>query len=187
MALGVSRQPLGSDMDQAVSHQPLAMDQAVSHQPLAMDQAVSHQPLAMDQAVSHNLLPWIRRLVTNLLPWIRRLVTNLLPWIRRLVTSLLPWIRRLVTSILPWIRRLVACLSPRGSNSIPGQSMWDLWWTQWHWAGIYPSTSVSPVRTIPPLLHTHSLIYRRLCITTATGGGDGTHKFRSHYFSSFQS
>jgi hypothetical protein len=20
-----------------------------------------------------------------------------------------------------------------GPGSIPGQSMWDLWWTQWHW------------------------------------------------------
>jgi hypothetical protein len=26
-----------------------------------------------------------------------------------------------------------ASLSPEGPGSIPGQSMWDLWWTRWHW------------------------------------------------------
>jgi hypothetical protein len=28
----------------------------------------------------------------------------------------------------PWLRRLVA-----GPGSCPVQSMWDLWWTKWHW------------------------------------------------------
>jgi hypothetical protein len=26
----------------------------------------------------------------------------------------------------------------------PGQSIWDLWWTKWHWGWFSPSTSVSP-------------------------------------------
>jgi hypothetical protein len=28
-----------------------------------------------------------------------------------------------------------------------GQSMWDLWWTKWHW------DRFSPVNFIPPVLH----------------------------------
>jgi len=34
---------------------------------------------------------------------------------------------------VPWLRMLVAGLSPRESGSVPGQSMWDLWWTKRHW------------------------------------------------------
>ena len=30
---------------------------------------------------------------------------------------------------------------------IPGQSMWDLWWTNWNW------DRFSPVNSIPPVLH----------------------------------
>ena len=38
--------------------------------------------------------------------------------------------------------------SHRGSpGSITGQSMWDLWWTKWHW------DRFSPVNFIPPVLH----------------------------------
>jgi hypothetical protein len=29
-------------------------------------------------------------------------------------------------------------------KKIPGQSMWDLWWTKWHWNRFSPSTSVFP-------------------------------------------
>jgi hypothetical protein len=25
-----------------------------------------------------------------------------------------------------------------GPGSIPGQSMWDLWWTKWHWDRFFP-------------------------------------------------
>jgi hypothetical protein len=25
-------------------------------------------------------------------------------------------------------------------GSIPGQLMWDLWWTKWHWGRLSPST-----------------------------------------------
>jgi hypothetical protein len=31
-----------------------------------------------------------------------------------------------------------------GSRLIPGQVMWDLWWTKWHWGRFTQSTSVSP-------------------------------------------
>ena len=32
-----------------------------------------------------------------------------------------------------------------GPGSIPGRSMWDLWWTKWHWGSFFsPSTSVFP-------------------------------------------
>jgi hypothetical protein len=29
-------------------------------------------------------------------------------------------------------------------KEIPGQSMWDFWWTKWHWDRFFPSTSVFP-------------------------------------------
>jgi hypothetical protein len=25
-----------------------------------------------------------------------------------------------------------------GPGSIPGQSMWDFWWTEWHWDTFFP-------------------------------------------------
>jgi hypothetical protein len=30
-----------------------------------------------------------------------------------------------------------------GTASGPGQVMWDLWWTRWHWGKFSPSISVS--------------------------------------------
>jgi hypothetical protein len=51
---------------------------------------------------------------------------------RRMVRS--NWTMRAV----PWLRRLVAGLSPRRSGLILGQSMWDLWWTKWHWDRFLP-------------------------------------------------
>jgi hypothetical protein len=33
---------------------------------------------------------------------------------------------------VPWLRSLFAGLSPRRPG-FAGQSMWDLWWTKWHW------------------------------------------------------
>jgi hypothetical protein len=32
-----------------------------------------------------------------------------------------------------WLRRLFAGLSQRRPVFAPGSSMWDLWWTKWHW------------------------------------------------------
>jgi hypothetical protein len=29
-------------------------------------------------------------------------------------------------------------LSPRRPGFDPGQSMWDLWWTKWHWDRFFP-------------------------------------------------
>jgi hypothetical protein len=42
--------------------------------------------------------------------------------------------RRLINpSTVSWLRRLEAGLSPLRHVSTPGQSMWHLWWTYWHW------------------------------------------------------
>jgi len=42
---------------------------------------------------------------------------------------------------------------------IPGQSMWDLWWTKWHWGRFLARVlRFSPVSTVPPVLHTRSLL-----------------------------
>jgi hypothetical protein len=38
---------------------------------------------------------------------------------------------------MPWLRRLVAGLSLRWPGFAPGQSMWDLWWTKWHWDRVF--------------------------------------------------
>jgi hypothetical protein len=39
---------------------------------------------------------------------------------------------RSYTWAVPWLRQSPA--SHRGGpGSCPGQSMWDLWWTEWHW------------------------------------------------------
>jgi hypothetical protein len=32
-------------------------------------------------------------------------------------------------------------------GSIPGEVMWDLWWTKWHWDRFSLSTSVSPANS----------------------------------------
>jgi hypothetical protein len=34
---------------------------------------------------------------------------------------------------VPWLRSLVTGLSQRRPGFTPGQSMWDLWRTKWHW------------------------------------------------------
>jgi hypothetical protein len=40
--------------------------------------------------------------------------------------------------------RAIAEVSNRGGPSLnPGQVMWDLWWTKWHWGRFSPSISVS--------------------------------------------
>jgi hypothetical protein len=40
--------------------------------------------------------------------------------------------------VVSWLRLLVAGLSPRRLGFDPGQSMWDLWWTKWHWDRFFP-------------------------------------------------
>jgi hypothetical protein len=34
-----------------------------------------------------------------------------------------------------------------GPGSNPGQVMWDLWWTNWHWGRVFPSSLVSPANS----------------------------------------
>jgi hypothetical protein len=43
----------------------------------------------------------------------------------------------------------------RGCGSIPRQSIWDLWWTRWHWDSIAVSLSASMHRST---INTHSSI-----------------------------
>ena len=63
-------------------------------------------------------------------------------------------------------RRLVAGLSSQRLGFDPrGQSMWDLWWANWHWErGIPPSTSVFLCQRhstdSPPHLHLHVALNR---------------------------
>jgi hypothetical protein len=41
-----------------------------------------------------------------------------------------------------------------GSGSVLGQSMWDLWWTKWHWDRFLPENFGFPLSIfIPPMLH----------------------------------
>jgi len=43
----------------------------------------------------------------------------------------------------------------RGQDSIPGQSLYDLWWSQWHCASfIFEYFPFPCVSIIPPMLHT---------------------------------
>jgi hypothetical protein len=42
-----------------------------------------------------------------------------------------------------------------GPGSIPGQVMWDWWWTKWHWGRFSPSTSVSLANSFSAVFHTH--------------------------------
>ena len=55
------------------------------------------------------------------------------------------------------LRRFVAGLSPRGSLSIADQSMWDVWWTAWHWeqVSLRVRISVFPVSIIPLIPRTY--------------------------------
>jgi hypothetical protein len=52
-------------------------------------------------------------------------------------------------------RRLPTAADP---DSRPGQVMWDLWWTKWHWAEFSPSIFGFPCQFLSHrLLHTHHL------------------------------
>jgi hypothetical protein len=42
-----------------------------------------------------------------------------------------------------------------GPGSHPGQSMWDLWWTKWHWDRSFSEFFSFPVNIISLWLHTH--------------------------------
>lgn len=51
-----------------------------------------------------------------------------------------------VNKAVHYLRWLDANFSLWRPSSIPGQSIWDLWWTQWHWAGSLLSTLVIIIR-----------------------------------------
>ena len=53
---------------------------------------------------------------------------------------------------VPWLKRLVAGLPPRRPGSIPGPSMWDLWWTKCRWGRFFPEYLDFSVNFIPTLL-----------------------------------
>jgi len=59
------------------------------------------------------------------------------------------------------MRQLIANLSL--GNLISGHSMWDVWWTKWHWDSFFfPGCfGFSTVIIIAPVLHTDPLIYHR--------------------------
>jgi hypothetical protein len=43
-----------------------------------------------------------------------------------------------------------------GSGSIPGQVMWDLWWTKWHWGLVFSEYFDFPCQfSFHRLLHIH--------------------------------
>jgi hypothetical protein len=56
---------------------------------------------------------------------------------------------------VPWLRSLVASLSPRRPGFEPSQSMWDLWWTNWHWDKFFSSSVFLCQHIIPPSLSKH--------------------------------
>jgi hypothetical protein len=47
---------------------------------------------------------------------------------------------------------------------VGGKSVWDLWWTKWHWDRLFSeSFSFFPVNIITLLLHNHSSIIWGIC------------------------
>jgi hypothetical protein len=43
----------------------------------------------------------------------------------------------LIVFVLPLLRRLVANSTPQGLGSVPVRSICYLWWTEWHWKGVF--------------------------------------------------
>lgn len=50
----------------------------------------------------------------------------------------------------------------RDPGSYPWQSMWDLWWIQWHWGRFFYVIQFCHVNIIPLLLYIHSCIIQGL-------------------------
>ena len=71
---------------------------------------------------------------------------------------------------VPCLRRLVAGLSHRGPGSIPGQSVWDSRWTEWHWDRFFLR-----VLRFPAAFHTH----RNLDVRRTSGRSPGA--FRQNF------
>jgi hypothetical protein len=61
-----------------------------------------------------------------------------------------------------------------GLCSIPGQSMWDLWWTRWQWDRVSSFTCVFPVSIIPHVPHLVCLIITGSVVDRVGSVGLGT-------------
>jgi hypothetical protein len=60
-------------------------------------------------------------------------------------------------------------LTVGGSVSIPGQSVWNLWWTVWYWERFCSWYFGFILSIFPPVFHTHmSVIYYRRYLASAT-------------------
>lgn len=54
-----------------------------------------------------------------------------------------------------WLRRVESPVKHRGGLIlILGLSMWNSWWSDWHWNRFFPATSILPVSVISPALLT---------------------------------
>jgi hypothetical protein len=61
---------------------------------------------------------------------------------------------------VPWLRWLLVS-HHGGPGSHPDQSIWDLWWTKWHWDRFSSSSSVFPSQYHSSVaLHSHILSRR---------------------------
>jgi hypothetical protein len=72
---------------------------------------------------------------------------------------------------VPWLRRLAAGLPPRRPGSIPGQSIWDLWWTKWHWHRFFPEYFGFPL----------SVSFHRCSITRKRTKNNNHHRRHLHH------
>ena len=67
---------------------------------------------------------------------------------------------RSLSTIGRWLWLLVLELSPQMPGFTVGQSVWDLWWTEWHWARFFSwEFWFFPVSIILAMLHTHSCMW----------------------------
>ena len=70
-------------------------------------------------------------------------------------------------------------LNRGGPGSIPGQSMWDFWWTKWHWARFFSQYSSVPC-------HYHPTNSRYSPSTTKSSNGRSVGTFtKAVYFPNF--
>jgi hypothetical protein len=69
---------------------------------------------------------------------------------------------------MSWFRRLIASLSLMRPISIPGHSVWDLWWRKWHWDK-FLSRYYSFIRpyNLLPMLHVQCGTYDNLTMPAA--------------------
>jgi hypothetical protein len=89
--------------------------------------------------------------------------------LRYLVYATLPS-KRLSSLHAKWL--LGRAMAQAVPGSIPGHSMWDLWWTKWHWDRFCPPVlRFSPVNFIPPVLHSSTSHALRLrCVRSICCG-----------------